>query len=119
MKLSINAQAGTAPLGLAPGQALTLRAPRSGVIRVRAGRVWATLGGSDARDLVLEPGCSLALAAGQSVVLESWSARARANADLLWEYQGASARHAWFARWVLPVFAHRQRSVGVGGCASS
>jgi hypothetical protein len=60
---------------LAAGQALTLTATGPSVLRVRQGRLWITLTattrhGSD--DLVLGPGESLAVPAGQRLVMEPW-----------------------------------------------
>ena len=62
------------------GQALSLRARRAGVLQSTSARLWVTLSSAadDASvrggDHFLEPGEGLALAAGQAVVLESWSA---------------------------------------------
>lgn len=62
------------------GQALSLQVRRAGVLRSTSARLWLTLSwaADDASvrggDHFLEPGEGLALAAGQAVVLESWSA---------------------------------------------
>ena len=64
---------------LARGRATTLRPLTDGILRVSHGRVWATLDGphggrpDDAGDHVLEVGQSLAVRAGQRVVLEAWT----------------------------------------------
>lgn len=60
---------------LAAGQAATLKARHASVLRVRQGRVWVTCDatqhwGSD--DIVLAPGESLQVAAGQRIVMEPW-----------------------------------------------
>ena len=60
---------------LAVGQAISLKAASPSVLRIRQGRVWVTRD-ADARraseDLVLAPGESLAVAAGDRVVMEPW-----------------------------------------------
>lgn len=76
---------------LAAGQALTLRARQAGRLRVTQGRLWLTVGDAaqDGRvragDHFLQSGESLALAAGQTVVLESWAVGPPASAGLCWE----------------------------------
>ena len=65
----------TARLHLNRGEALTLRTPLAGVLRVQQGRVWATLccatAGREA-DHFVTAAQDLPVAAGSSVVLESW-----------------------------------------------
>lgn len=62
---------------LAPGQALSLRPRVAGVLRIRQGRAWATLGerprghGPDAGDHFLLPGEQLLVQPGRHLVLES------------------------------------------------
>lgn len=76
---------------LPAGQALTLRARQAGRLRVTQGRLWLTFsdaaqdGWVRAGDHFLLSGESLALAAGQTVVLESWAVGAPAPAGLCWE----------------------------------
>ena len=71
------------------GQALSLRARRAGVLQSTSARLWVTLSSAaeDASvrggDHFLEPSEGLALAAGQAVVLESWSAGA--GGSFSWE----------------------------------
>ena len=63
---------------LPAGQALTVQARESGVLRVGHGRLWVTFSqaGRDLRvpagDHFLEFGESLRMSAGQTVVMESW-----------------------------------------------
>ena len=117
------------------GQALSLRARRAGVLRSTSARLWLTLSSAadDASvrggDHFLEPGEGLALAAGQAVVLEPWSAGVAAS--FAWEpaaqLRDGAARPAGPARspaaWPVPFAvvqawcccAHPQRS---GSCAS-
>ena len=65
---------------LPAGRALTVRARQAGVLRITQGRVWITFSHADkdlrvpAGDYFCSAGESLALAAGQAVVMESWSA---------------------------------------------
>ena len=83
---------------LAPGQALSLRPRVAGVLRIRQGRAWATLGerprghGPDAGDYFLLPGEQLLVQPGRHLVLESldqgalgfeWLPRAPAHEPLL------------------------------------
>jgi hypothetical protein len=60
---------------IAPGEAMSLKARSASVLRVKQGRVWvtpdATLA-SPSEDLVLAPGESLHVAAGQRIVMEAW-----------------------------------------------
>jgi len=60
---------------LAAGQATSLKAARASVLRVRQGRLWITCDAgarSSSEDLVLGPGESLAVPAGQRIVMEPW-----------------------------------------------
>lgn len=71
-------------LTLVPGQAMSLRAGRAGVLRVTRGRLWATRDATRRRateDLVLGPGDTLSLEAGERVVMEAWDGR---GADCAW-----------------------------------
>ena len=77
------------------GEAVTLRTPRPGVLRVTQGRIWATLGqtprslpcsGPAPRggDHFVTPQHDLCVAAGQAIVLESWPAADGHSALLEW-----------------------------------
>jgi hypothetical protein len=60
---------------LAAGQATTLKAARASVLRVRQGRLWITRDATaqwGSEDLVLGPGESLTMQAGQRIVMEPW-----------------------------------------------
>ena len=63
---------------LPAGQAMTVQARESGVLRVGQGRLWVTFSDADldhrvaAGDHFLGLGESLRLSAGQTVVMESW-----------------------------------------------
>lgn len=57
------------------GHAMSLKAASASVLRIRQGRVWVTRDAtahSGSEDLVLAPGESLALAAGERIVMEPW-----------------------------------------------
>ena len=60
---------------IAPGEAMSLKARAASVLRVKQGRVWitpdATLA-NPSEDLVLAPGESMTVAAGQRIVMEAW-----------------------------------------------
>lgn len=76
---------------LSAGQALTLRARQAGRLCVVQGRLWLTFSDAarDSRvragDHFLLPGQSLALAVGETVVLESWAIDQGMPACLRWE----------------------------------
>lgn len=60
---------------LAAGQATTLKAARASVLRIRQGRLWITRDATaqwGSEDLVLGPGESLTVQAGQRIVMEPW-----------------------------------------------
>jgi hypothetical protein len=60
---------------IAPGEAMSLKARTASMLRVRQGRVWVTADAGTAapsEDLVLAPGESLAVPAGQRIVMEAW-----------------------------------------------
>lgn len=60
---------------LAAGQAMSLKANGDSVLSVRQGRIWVTRDAttrSATEDLVLAPGETLKVAAGQRVVMEPW-----------------------------------------------
>ena len=57
------------------GHAMSLRAASASVLRIRQGRVWVTRDATahaGSEDLVLAPGESLAVAAGERIVMEPW-----------------------------------------------
>ena len=60
---------------IAPGEAMSLKARSASVLRVRQGRVWITPDATAAHaseDLVLAPGESMTVPAGQRIVMEAW-----------------------------------------------
>jgi mannose-6-phosphate isomerase-like protein (cupin superfamily) len=60
---------------IAAGEATRLQAVRPSVLRVRQGRLWITLDATarqPSEDLVVGPGESLAVPAGQQLVMEPW-----------------------------------------------
>jgi hypothetical protein len=60
---------------LAAGQATTLKAARTSVLRIRQGRLWITRDATSqwgSEDMVLGPGESLTVQAGQGIVMEPW-----------------------------------------------
>lgn len=60
---------------LGAGEATSLKAARASVLRIRQGRVWVTRDATarwGSEDLVLGPGESLAVAAGERIVMEPW-----------------------------------------------
>lgn len=60
---------------LAAGQATTLKAARASVLRIRQGRLWVTRDATahwGSEDLVLGPGETLTVQAGQRIVMEPW-----------------------------------------------
>lgn len=60
---------------IAAGQAMTLKARSESVLKVRQGRLWVTRDATaswGSEDLVLAPGESLVVAAGQKLVMEPW-----------------------------------------------
>jgi len=76
---------------LGAGRALTLHATHAGVLRIAHGRVWATFDAASqdiqvrAGDHFLGRGESLTLKAGESLVMESFSAGHAASAYFSWE----------------------------------
>lgn len=57
------------------GQAISLKAASPSVLRIRQGRVWVTRDANArhaSEDLVLAPGESLTVAAGDRIVIEPW-----------------------------------------------
>lgn len=85
---------------LAKGRVLRVRVREAGVLRVSSGQAWVTLDRvhgdtlADAGDLFVSPGHDLPLRAGQSLVLEAWSAGAQGSMGLSWEPVAQSARLA-------------------------
>lgn len=83
---------------LAAGRAVTLRPTARGDLRIAQGRVWATLDGPHARragDLFLEAGETLALRAGQRVVLEPYGAAGPCAAAFDWVPLQARQASRW------------------------
>lgn len=79
------------------GQAASLRAASTSVLSVRQGRVWVTRDATDkwgSEDVVLAPGESMTVAAGQRIVMEPWD--------------GYGATYTWDAprRWRVEPPAH-------------
>lgn len=76
---------------LGAGRALTLHAAQAGVLRIAHGRVWATFDSASqdaevrAGDHFLSRGECLTLKAGESLVIESFSAGHAASAYFSWE----------------------------------
>jgi uncharacterized protein (DUF2345 family) len=60
---------------IAPGEAMSLKARSASILKVKQGRVWITPDATSAapsEDLVLAPGESMTVAAGQRIVMEAW-----------------------------------------------
>jgi len=60
---------------ISAGQAISLKASSDSIMRVKQGRVWVTLDANRAHaseDLVLAPGESLRVGAGERLVMEPW-----------------------------------------------
>lgn len=60
---------------LEAGHAMSLKASSASVLRIRQGRVWVTRDATatwGSEDLVLAPGESLTIAAGERIVMEPW-----------------------------------------------
>jgi hypothetical protein len=69
---------------LATGRALSLQPGKASLLRVRQGRVWATLG-SELGDHVLVPGSTLHIPAGDHVVIEPWPLQERCPVFFDWD----------------------------------
>jgi len=99
---------------LPAGQAVTVQARESGVLRVGQGRLWVTFSHADrdhrvpAGDHFLEFGETLRLSAGQTVVMESWTEAAPCA-------KGAAtpARVSWQADAPLNLLAGLHRALGL------
>nr|WP_315208369.1 DUF2917 domain-containing protein [uncultured Albidiferax sp.] len=112
------------------GQATTLQPRQAGVFRVTQGAVWATVNGMQhgepelPGDRLLKVGDSLALQAGQRLVVESWDAAAKAPVYFRWEpvvevvwdgrHEASSAGAQWRGGVVQPSrdLVHALRSAG-------
>ncbi len=76
---------------IAPGDAVTLRATKPGMLRVVHGGLYITLdgerigAGNESGDYFLGLGQKLEIAAGQSAVIESWSVGDCNDASFSWE----------------------------------
>jgi hypothetical protein len=60
---------------LAAGHAMSLKASSPSILRIRQGRVWVTrdaTANSGSEDIVLAPGESLYVDAGERIVMEPW-----------------------------------------------
>lgn len=71
------------------GHAMSLRAEGASLLRIRQGRVWVTRDATahwGSEDLVLAPGESLAVAAGERIVMEPWDGN---GATYSWDPAGA------------------------------
>ena len=93
---------------LAPGQALTLRPPRAGVLRVQRGALWVTRGGLQgakasgaAADEILRPGQHLRLRAGEWVVVEPIAAPGTPLQRVALNWQASDRTH-WAAAVAQP-----------------
>ncbi|MDB5929959.1 MAG: hypothetical protein JWR60_1666 [Polaromonas sp.] len=87
---AVNLQGQPAAATLRAGHALTLAVRQPGMLRLTQGRVWLTFSHADkdarAGDHFLQDGESLALAPGDSAVIEPYAAdRAASAADFSWE----------------------------------
>jgi hypothetical protein len=74
---------------LAAGQAMTLKASSASVLRIRQGRVWVTRDATahwGSEDLVLAPGESLTIRAGERLVMEPWDGQ---GATYSWDVASA------------------------------
>ena len=112
------------------GRATTLQPRQPGVFRVTQGAVWATVNGMQhgepelPGDRLLKVGDSLALQAGQRLVVESWDAAPKAPVYFRWEpvveavwdgrHEASSAGAQWRGGVVQPSrdLAHALRSAG-------
>lgn len=76
---------------LEAGHAMSLKASSASILRVRQGRVWVTRDATaqaGSEDLVLAPGESLAVAAGERIVMEPWDSH---GATYSWD-EGSAGR---------------------------
>ena len=74
----------TGSFQLANGRALSLQPGKASLLRVKQGRVWATLG-SELGDHVLVPGSTLHIPAGEHVVIEPWPLEERCPVFFDWD----------------------------------
>lgn len=93
------ARSACAPTGrwkLAAGRALSLHPGAASVLQIARGRAWVTLGGNGqaSADHVLHSGETLALAAGQHVVLEPWPSADEPRGPLLFDWHAAAPAQA-------------------------
>lgn len=102
------------------GRAVTLHPQEAGVLRVSSGQVWVTLDGphrghgNELGDHFLSPGESLAIGAGQPLVLESWDAAGPTPAWFSWDPQPVGARVPHRAALRQPFGDLRLAVAGVG-----
>ena len=97
-----------------PGVAVTLRPAETGVLRVAGGGLWATLDGphegpaNDRGDLILCPGDSIRVSAGQRLVLEPL--RAKVAARISWDPLPAESGRATSRRRFPRALPQRDRT---------
>ena len=103
---------------LPQGRAQTFKPHAAGVLRVTSGRAWVTLGqGLAGGDVFLAGHASLALQAGQVVVLESWPPEPAAQLGLVWEAATQSVGlpdAAYVPAQPTPIRHHLARGFGLG-----
>ena len=109
---------------LGAGRALSMRASQAGELCVARGRVWVTFDNAAvdssvrAGDYFLGEGESLQLAAGQSLVMESFGSGDTASAYFSWEPAlQRSASPGWVAGVVQPLLDLRAALALVAGAA--
>lgn len=77
---------------LGAGEATSLRASGASILRIRQGRVWVTRDATaqwGSEDLVLAPGETLRVEAGERIVMEPWDGH---GATYSWDLASSSER---------------------------
>ena len=77
---------------LGAGEATSLRASGASILRIRQGRVWVTRDATaqwGSEDLVLAPGETLRVEAGERIVMEPWDGQ---GATYSWDLASSSER---------------------------
>lgn len=77
---------------LGAGEATSLRASGASILRIRQGRVWVTRDATTqwgSEDLVLAPGETLRVEAGERIVMEPWDGQ---GATYSWDLASSSGR---------------------------
>lgn len=117
--LSVSRTAAAGGWVLAAGHAITLRPQVAGMLHITQGRIWVTENGPHPAqpdrcgDVFVQAGASLALRAGQCVVVESYAAPgSAAEARLHWT--DAPRRLSWPARIAEPAAELRLALAHVG-----